>query len=167
MQPCDFFREVPSGCRAYVMKHVIHDWDDERARNILANCRRAVPEDGSLLLVEWALPEGNAPSAGKFADVMMMLMTGGKERTMEEYRHPLGQAGFRLNQVISTSSDLNIIEALPCGWRIVNSRMIPRDSSSGCDCWPALPCTSQEAKCAYVGGPMEGIRFKDDCMNDC
>jgi hypothetical protein len=54
-----------------------------------------------------------------------------------------------------------------CGWRIVNSRMIPRDSSSCCDCWPALPCTSQEAKCAYVGGPMEGIRFKDDCMNDC
>jgi len=78
MQPCDFFREVPSGCRAYVMKHVIHDWDDERARNILANCRRAVPEDGALLLVEWALPEGNAPSAGKFADVMMMLMTGGE-----------------------------------------------------------------------------------------
>jgi len=113
MQPCDFFREVPSGCRAYVMKHVIHDWDDERARNILANCRRAVPEDGALLLVEWALPEGNAPSAGKFADVMMMLMTGGKERTVEEYRHLLGQAGFRLNQVISTSSDLDIIEALP------------------------------------------------------
>ena len=113
MQPCDFFDEVPPGCRAYVMKHVIHDWDDERALNILANCRRAVPEDGVLLLVEWALPDGNAPSAGKFADVMMMLMTGGKERTAEEYRHLLGQAGFRLNQVISTSSDLNIIEALP------------------------------------------------------
>ena len=73
----------------------------------------AVPEDGALLLVEWALPEGNAPSAGKFADVMMMLMTGGKERTVEEYSHLLGQAGFRLNQVTSTSSDLNIIEALP------------------------------------------------------
>lgn len=113
MQSCDFFREVPSGCRAYLMKHVIHDWDDERARKILANCRRAVPKDGVLLLVEWALPEGNAPSAGKFADVMMMLMTGGKERTPEEYRHLLDQAGFHLNQVISTSSDLNIIEALP------------------------------------------------------
>jgi hypothetical protein len=113
MQPCDFFREVPSGCRAYLMKHVIHDWDDDRARNILANCRRAVPKDGALLLVEWALPEGNAPSAGKFADVVMMLMTGGKERTVEEYRHLLGQAGFNLNLVISTSCDLNIIEALP------------------------------------------------------
>jgi len=113
MQPCDFFREVPSGCRAYLMKNVVHDWDDERAHNILANCRRAVPKDGALLLVEWALPEGNASSAGKFADVVMMLMTGGKERTVEEYRHLLGRAGFSVNQVISTLSDLNIIEALP------------------------------------------------------
>ena len=113
MQPCDFFDEVPPGCRAYVMKHVIHDWDDERAHNILANCRRAVPKNGALLLVEWALTEGNAPSAGKFADVVMMLMTGGKERTGEEYRQLLGQAGFCLNQVISTVSGLNVIEALP------------------------------------------------------
>jgi hypothetical protein len=112
MQPCDFFREVPSGCRAYVMKNVIHDWDDERAQNILANCRRAVPADGALLLVEWALPEGNAPSAGKFADVVMLLMTGGKERTVEEYRQLLDRSGFRLNQVVPTSPDLSIIEAL-------------------------------------------------------
>jgi hypothetical protein len=109
----DFFQEVPSGCRAYLMKHVIHDWDDERARNILANCRRAVPKDGALLLVEWALPEGNAPSAGKFTDVVMMLMTGGKERTVEEYRDLLSQSGFRVNQVIPTACDLNVIEALP------------------------------------------------------
>jgi hypothetical protein len=113
MQPCDFFHQVPPGCRAYLMKHVIHDWDDERAQNILANCRRVVPKDGALLLVELALHEGNAPSAGKFADVIMMLMTGGKERTVEEYRRLLGQAGFSLNQVISTVSGLNIIEALP------------------------------------------------------
>jgi hypothetical protein len=113
MQPCDFFDEVPPGCRAYVMKHIIHDWDDERAHYILTNCRRAVPKNGALLLVEWALTEGNAPSAGKFADVVMMLMTGGKERTGEEYRQLLGQAGFRLNQVISTVSGLNVIEALP------------------------------------------------------
>jgi hypothetical protein len=113
MQPCDFFDEVPPGCRAYLMKHVIHDWDDERAHNILANCRRAVPKDGVVLLVEWALAEGNAASAGKVADIVMMLMTGGKERTVEEYRHLLGEAGFSLNQVISTVSGLNIIEALP------------------------------------------------------
>jgi hypothetical protein len=51
--------------------------------------------------------------AGKFADVVMMLMTGGKERTVEEYRHLLGRAGFSLNRVISTLPGLNIIEALP------------------------------------------------------
>jgi hypothetical protein len=71
------------------------------------------PKTAPLLLVEWALPEGNAPSAGKFTDVVMMLMTGGKERTVEEYRDLLGQSGFRLNQVISTACDLNLIEALP------------------------------------------------------
>jgi hypothetical protein len=64
MLPCDFLRKVPSGCRAYVMKHVIHDWDDEHAYTILVNCRRAVPADGALVLVEWALPEANLPSTG-------------------------------------------------------------------------------------------------------
>jgi len=113
MLPRDFFHDVPSGCRAYLMKNVIHDWDDKRAQDILAKCRRAVPEGGALFLVEWVLPEGNTQSAGKFADVVMMLMTGGKERTVEEYRLLLGRAGFSLNQVISTSSDLNIVEALP------------------------------------------------------
>jgi O-methyltransferase domain/Dimerisation domain len=113
MQPCDFLREVPSGCRAYVMKHVIHDWDDEHAHIILGNCRRAVPRDGALVLVEWALPEGNLPSAGKLLDVVMLLMTGGKERTVEEYDELLARAGFRLNQVVPTSTDLSIIEALP------------------------------------------------------
>jgi len=112
MQPCDFFRDVPSGCRAYMMKSVIHDWDDENAEKILANCRRAVPEDGALLLVEWTLHEGNVHPGGKLFDVVMLVMTGGKERTAEEYRQLLASSGFRLNQVIPTASDLSIIEAL-------------------------------------------------------
>jgi hypothetical protein len=113
MQPCDFFREVPSGCRAYVMKHVIHDWDDEHVHSILVNCRRAIPPDGVLLRVEWTLAGGNDPSAGKLFDVVMLLMTGGKERTVEEYRQLLASADFRLNRVIPASPDLSIIEALP------------------------------------------------------
>jgi SAM-dependent methyltransferase len=113
MQPCDFFREVPSGCRAYVMKHVIHDWDDEHAQGILANCRRVVPPDGALLLVEWTLPEGNLPSAGKLFDVVMLVMTGGKERTVEQYRQLLARADFKLNHVIAASPELSILEALP------------------------------------------------------
>ena len=113
MQPCDFFREVPPGCRAYVMKSVIHDWDDDRAHEILVNCRRVVPADGALLLVEWALPEGNHPSVGKVGDVAMLVLTGGKERRFQEYRDLLAGAGFRFNQAFPTPMDFVVIEAMP------------------------------------------------------
>ena len=113
MQPCDFFQDVPSGCRAYVMKSVIHDWDDERAHKILLNSRRAVPKDGVLLLVELGLAEGNFPSMGKLVDVAMLVLTGGKERTIQEYRDLLASASFRLNQVYLTSAEVNVIEAMP------------------------------------------------------
>jgi hypothetical protein len=113
MQPCDFFREVPSGCRAYLMKNVIHDWDDGRARDILVNCRRAVPANGALLLVERGLSDANRPSAGKLSDLIMLVLTGGKERTAEEYRVLLANGGFRLNKVIPTEGEFAIIEAIP------------------------------------------------------
>jgi hypothetical protein len=113
MQPCDFFLDVPSGCRAYVMKSVIHDWDDERAHKILVNSRRAVPKDGVLLLVDLGLTEDNLPSMGKVIDIAMLVLTGGKERTIEEYRDLLAGAGFRLNQVYPTSAEVNVIEAMP------------------------------------------------------
>jgi hypothetical protein len=113
MQECDFFREVPSGCRGYVMKNVIHDWDDGRAREILVNCRRAVPANGLLLLVEWSLSGANLPAVGKMADVIMLVLTGGRERTTEEYRQLLASGGFRLNRVIPTAAELAIFEAVP------------------------------------------------------
>jgi hypothetical protein len=96
-----------------ILKHVIHDWDDERALPILANCRRAVPPDGALRLVEWILWEGNDPSVGKRTDVVMLIMTAGKERAIEEFRQLLANAGFRLNSIIPTSYEVSIIEALP------------------------------------------------------
>ncbi len=119
MQPCDFFREVPSGCRAYLMKNVIHDWDDGRARDILVNFRTAVPANGVLLLVEWGLSDANLPSKGKLTDLIMLVLTGGKERTIEEYRELLIKGGFRLNKVVPTSAECAIIEAMPaqgCLW---------------------------------------------------
>jgi hypothetical protein len=63
--------------------------------------------------VEWALTEGNLDSQGKLYDVVMLVNTGGKERTVEEYRQLLARASFRINEVVRTSSDFNIIEALP------------------------------------------------------
>ncbi len=113
MQPCDFFHEVPSGCRAYLMKNVIHDWDDSRACEILVKCRRAVPTDGTLLLVEWGISDANLPSAGKLTDLVMLVLTGGKERTIEEYRELLAKGSFRLNKVVPTAGEFVIIEAIP------------------------------------------------------
>jgi len=113
MQDCDFFTQVPAGCRAYLMKSVIHDWNDEDAHHILSNCRKVTPKNGALLLVEWDLSEANLPSRAKFADVTMLVMTGGKERTIEEYRALLADAGFGLRAVVSTGTEFNVIEALP------------------------------------------------------
>ena len=113
VQGCDFFKEVPAGCRAYLMKQVIHDWDDERARRILTNCRRAIPKDGVLLLIEYIVPEGNSWSVAKAADVAMMVLTGGRERTVDEYRELLASTGFGVNRVLPVTGDFNIIESLP------------------------------------------------------
>jgi hypothetical protein len=113
MQPCNFFESVPTGCRAYIMKSIIHDWDDERARIILTNCRKAIPSNGVLLLVELSLGDANAPSFGKFLDITMLSLTGGRERSEAEYATLLASAGFRLNRVIPANPQFSIIEALP------------------------------------------------------
>ena len=112
-EPCDFFQAVPTGSRAYVLKNIIHDWNDEQAGKLLRNCRRAVPDDGVLVLIEYCLGDDNAPSLGKTIDLVMMTITGGKERTVEEHRALLATAGFQLNRAIPVLPDITIIEALP------------------------------------------------------
>lgn len=112
---CDFFDAIPSGSRAFVMKNVIHDWSDARACEILRNCRRAVPDDGVLLLIEYCVGESNTPSLGKMVDLVMLTITGGKERTVDEHRALLASAGFQLNRAIPVSPEITIIEALPAG----------------------------------------------------
>jgi hypothetical protein len=111
----DFFREVPAGADAYMMKYIIHDWDDERALAILKNCRRAMHDGARLLLVETVIAEGNAPHFGKLIDLEMLLFTGGRERTQAEYGALLARAGFRLTRVIPTRSPLSIVEAVKDG----------------------------------------------------
>src|SRR5262249_41122245 len=69
----DFFTSVPAGGDAYIMKHIIHDWEDERALTILKNCHQAMTENGRVLVVEMVIPEGNTPSLGKFLDLEMLL----------------------------------------------------------------------------------------------
>lgn len=115
-EPCDFFHAIPSGSRAYVMKNVIHDWNDAQAREILRNCRRAVPDDGVLVLIEYCLGDANTPSLGKMVDLAMLTITGGKERTVAEHRALLASAGFRLNRTIRVSAEITIIEAFPAAF---------------------------------------------------
>ncbi|MBB6048803.1 methyltransferase [Armatimonas rosea] len=107
----DFFAAVPEGGDAYVLKYIIHDWDDARARQILQNCRRAMAPGGKVLLVEIVLPPGNTPSQGKFLDLTMMLYFHSRERTEEEYRVLLAEAGLRLVRTTPTTGNFSILEA--------------------------------------------------------
>ena len=109
----DFFESVVAGGDAYVLKWIVHDWDDEHAVRILERCRRAMSGAGRLLLVETVIPPGNDPSSGKLADLAMMVWTGGKERTEAEYRSLLAAAGFELTRVVPTPSSLSVIEGVP------------------------------------------------------
>ena len=110
----DFLDAVPSGGDAYILKKVIHDWDDDRAVSILQNCRRAIHSAGRLLLIEPIIPSGNGPSFNKLLDLLMLVWTpGGKERTEAEHRTLLASAGFKLARIIPTSSPVSIIEAVP------------------------------------------------------
>jgi hypothetical protein len=109
----DFFKGVPAGADGYLMQHIIHDWDDERAVAILRNIRQAIEPLGRLLLVEAVISPGNSPSPGKFLDLEMLLLPGGRERTEAEYRDLLTAAGFRLLQVHATGGSEQVVEAMP------------------------------------------------------
>jgi hypothetical protein len=108
----DFFESVPAGGDAYVMKWIIHDWDDAKSTVILENIRKAMNENGKLLLIETVVPEGNQPDLSKFLDLNMMVMTGGRERTEAEFDSLLAASGFKLRRVIRTASPICVLEAV-------------------------------------------------------
>ncbi|MGH9834356.1 MAG: methyltransferase [Blastocatellia bacterium] len=108
----DFFKSVTEGGDAYIMKWIIHDWDDEKSTAILKNIHRAMNPDGKLLIVEMVVPEGNQPDLSKFMDLNMLVMTGGRERTEAEFQSLLAGAGFKLTRVIPTAAPFAVIEAV-------------------------------------------------------
>jgi len=112
-QCADIFREVPSGCRAYMMKNIIHDWDDECASRILRNCRDSIPHDGVLLLVEYCLDEIHSAPLAQAVDLIMMTLTGGRERTFLEYQSLLSGVHFQISSAIPLKGHVQIIEAFP------------------------------------------------------
>jgi len=107
----DFFKAVPQGGDAYIMKHIIHDWDDERATTILKNIRAAMNRGGRLILVESVVTAGSQPDFAKLIDLEMLLLPGGRERTEQEFRDLLTDAGFTLTRIVPTKSPLSVIEA--------------------------------------------------------
>ncbi len=106
----DFFQSVPAGADAYMMKHIIHDWDDDQSSKILRNIHSAMNERGKVLIIEMVVPDGNEPSPSKMLDLMMLVMEGGKERTKDEYKRLLETSGFRLARIVPTKSPYSLIE---------------------------------------------------------
>jgi len=109
----DFFESVPAGADAYMMKHIIHDWDDESSIKILQNIRSAMNEKGKVLIIEMVVPEGSEPHPSKALDILMLVMEGGKERTKDEYRKLLDATGFKMTRIIPTKSPYSLIEGEP------------------------------------------------------
>ncbi len=109
----DFFKSVPPGADAYLLKHIVHDWGDQACRTILGHIRTAMAPGGRVLIVEPVIPPGNAPFPGKLLDLNMLVMTeGGRERTASEYEQLLGSAGLRLNRIVPTPSAISVVEAV-------------------------------------------------------
>jgi SAM-dependent methyltransferase len=110
----DFFASVPAGGDVYLLKSVIHDWDDAKSRAILERCRSALKPGARLLVLEWIVPDRVGPADGAIAgtDLNMLVMVGGEERTESEYRALLASAGLRVTRVIPTGA-MSLIEAAP------------------------------------------------------
>ena len=109
----DFFESVPAGADAYLTRHVIHDWDDERSITILKNIRKVLPEYGKVLVIEAIVEPGNAPATVKAIDLTMLVGPGGQERTAAEYEQLFAASGLKLSHIVPTRTDACVIEAVP------------------------------------------------------
>jgi O-methyltransferase len=108
----DFFADVPRGGDVYMLKSILHDWDDEQSRTILRVCRGAMPLGAPLLVIEMLIPPGNEPSFAKSQDVNMLVNLGGRERSESEYRALFEGASFDLGRTILVQDEQHIIEAI-------------------------------------------------------
>jgi len=109
----DFFAAVPGGGDIYILKRVLHDWDDADSLRILTSCRAAMPEHARVLIIDAVIPPGNDPHPSKLYDLAMMTIFDGKERTEVEFNDLLAAAGLKPNRIIPTPGTLSIIEAVP------------------------------------------------------
>ena len=108
----DFFRSIPPGGDLYLLKRILHDWDDARVLAILTACREALRDQARLLIIDAVMKPGNEPDANKFMDVNIMVLTGGRERTASEFERLCTAAGLKIHGVIPlpAPATLSIIE---------------------------------------------------------
>jgi len=112
IQSGSFFDTAPAGCDAFIFKHILHDWDDERCVRILQLTRAQLPAHGRVLLIEMVVEDSPAPLPAKFLDIEMLLVTpGGRERSAPEFAALFAQAGLRLSRVVPTPSPVCVVEA--------------------------------------------------------
>lgn len=109
----DFFNQVPPGGDVYLLKHILHDWDDDHAVNILKSVRSAMQPQSKLLIVEIAMRDDAEPSPAHLMDLNMLVMVSGRERTPEQYGELLVKAGLTMARFIPTPSPMGLIEATP------------------------------------------------------
>ena len=94
----------------YMMKYILHDWDDAQCITILESCRRAMALGGRVFAIDTVIPAGNGPHWGKLLDIAMMVGTGGRERTAAEFKNLFAAAGLKLKAIIPTACPLSIVE---------------------------------------------------------
>ena len=108
--PGDFFKSVPSA-DLYVLKQILHDWNDEQAATILQNCARSMTPRGRVAIVEMVIPDDRSPTPAQLMDVNMLAILPGRERTQAEYTALLADAGLRFERLVPTHSPFQILEA--------------------------------------------------------
>lgn len=111
LQSGNFFEAVPKGGDAYIMKSILHDWNDKECVKILANCRAAMKEKGRVLVVDNVVSPGNDPGWGKLLDIQMLII-GGRERTKTEFAELFAAARLKLTRVVPTKCSLSIVEGV-------------------------------------------------------
>lgn len=110
--PGDFLTTVPDGADAYVMAQILHDWDDDKAAQILHRCRAAMPDNARLLVLEQAIPDHHQPHPAKLLDLHMLVLLGGRERTETDWHNLLGKTGFTVT-AITHHARSSLIQARP------------------------------------------------------
>lgn len=108
----DFTESVTVVADCYILKHIIHDWYDDKDEKILRNIRASMPDSAKLLIIDAIVPGPGEPHFSKFLDLEMLMLPGGKERTEEEFRSLLANSGFELTRVVPTQSNVCVIEAV-------------------------------------------------------